>query len=331
VRRALPLVAVLAVALAWAAPAEAFQLGGTRWPGRTITFHASAPQYKDAIKVAVSAWNHSGAKIRFKRAPRRRAQLQLIYGHRGGPSGRATLGYRSPGAFVGKLVDGRRYHGAAGCGGRVRTGGKLHTVRCVYGAHVFLDRVGAEQLADPYQRNYMVVTVTHELGHVLGLRHVENTCATMSYQRFDLCPKPPFAWQIRCRPLERDDVRGAVRRYGGRVKALSAPFCDTYAPAPPPTGITARVDRFGRLAVRWTLAAGSVRAYIAIQRDTCATTPMYTVATEYIGAHPAGRYCVTLWGVDAQGRPGPPATVPVTVPAAARAGAAEPPKVGRSG
>jgi len=31
--------------------------------------------------------------------------------------------------------------------------------------------------------------------------------------------------------------------------------------------------------------------------------------------HPPGRYCVTLWGVDAQGRPGPATTLPVTVPA----------------
>jgi len=331
VRRAGLLVAVLAVALAWAAPAEAFKLGGARWPGRTITFHASAPQYKAAIKVAVRAWNTSGARIRFKRAPRRRAQLQMIYGHRGGPSGRATLGYRSTGTFVGKLMNGRRYRGPVGCGGRVRKGGKSHKVRCLHGAHVFLDHVSAAKLADPFQRNYMIVTVAHELGHVLGLRHVKDKCATMSYQRFDVCPKPPAAWQLRCRPLERDDVRGAVRRYGGRVKPLAPAFCNSYAPAPPPTGVTAGVDQFGRLVVRWALAPGSVGAHIAIQRDTCATVPMYTVATEYIGSHPAGRYCVTLWGVDAQGRPGPPTSLPVVVPAAARASAPEPPAVSRRG
>jgi hypothetical protein len=100
VRRAGLLVAALAVALGWAAPADAFKLGGARWPGRTITSHASAPQYEAAIEVAVRAWNTSGARIRFERAPKRRAQLRMIYGHRGGPraarrSGTAARGRSS--------------------------------------------------------------------------------------------------------------------------------------------------------------------------------------------------------------------------------------------
>ena len=37
----------------------------------------------------------------------------------------------------------------------------------------------------------------------------------------------------------------------------------------------------------------------------------------YIQQHPPGRYCVTLWGVDALGRPGPAPTLTVDVPATA--------------
>ena len=312
-----PAVLLAAVAaLVLASPADAARFGGQKWPTRTITYHVAAPQYEGAIQLATLAWNRSGVKIRFKRiASRRRAALHIIYGHRGGPSGRATLGYRSRSTYVGSLVNGRRYRGPVRCGGRVRKGGKLRKVRCLHGAHVFLDHVSAKKLADPYQRNYMVIAATHELGHVLGLRHRKNRCAVMSYQREDACPKPPAPWQLRCRPLERDDVKGAIMRYGGRRKPLAPAFCNSYQPAQPPVGVTAGVDQFGRLVVRWSLGAGAVRAWISVQANTCATAPQYTVDREYIQVHPPGRYCVTLWGVDAQGRQGPATTLAVTVPA----------------
>ena len=120
-------------------------------------------------------------------------------------------------------------------------------MRCQYGAHVWLDRVAAAKLADPYQRNYMVVAATHELGHVLGLRHRKNTCAIMSYEREEACPKPPVRWQLRCRPLERDDVKGAILRYGGKRKQLAPAFCNAYQPAQPPVGVTSGIDQYGRL------------------------------------------------------------------------------------
>ena len=318
-------VALLAAvaALVLAAPAGAARLGGEKWPTSSITYHVGAPQYKDAIRTATRAWNRSGVRIRFKRvASKRRAALRIIYGHRGGPSGRATLGYRSRSTYVGSLVNGRRYRGPVGCGGRVRKGGKRRKVRCLYGAHVFLDHVSAKKLADPYQRNYMVVAATHELGHVLGLRHRKNTCAIMSYEREAACPKPPARWQLRCRPLERDDVKGAILRYGGKRKKLAPAFCNAYQPAQPPVGVTSGIDQFGRLVIRWSLGAGAVRAFISVQAATCATAPQYTVDREYIQVHPPGRYCVTLWGVDAQGRPGPATTLTVDVPAAAARAAA---------
>ena len=308
-----------AAALVLASPADAYRLGGKTWPGRTITYHVAAPQYKEAIRTATRAWNRSGVRIRFKRvASKRRAALQIVYGHGGGPSGRASLGYLPRGRVARQTVGGKRFRGPVRCGQRVRAGGRLRRVRCVYGAHVWLDKVVKERRADPVWRNYMRIAATHELGHVLGLRHMKNTCAVMSYEREAACPKPPSRWQLRCRLLERDDVKGAIKRYGGKRKQPAPEFCNAYEPAQPPVGVTAGVDAFGRLVVRWSLGAGAVRAFIAVQPDTCAITPQYTVNDGvYIQQHPPGRYCVTLWGVDALGRPGPATTLTVDVPATA--------------
>lgn len=313
-----------AAALLLAAPADAARLGGKKWPTRTITYHVATPQYKAAIRTATRAWNRSGARIRFKQvASRRRALLRIVYGHGGGPSGRASLGYVAPRDVSRQTIRGKRVRlRGVRCGQRVRYRGELRRVRCQYGAHVWLDRVAAAKLADPYQRNYMVVAATHELGHVLGLRHRKDTCAIMSYEREEACPKPPVRWQLRCRPLERDDVKGAILRYGGKRKRLAPAFCNAYQPAQPPVGVTSGIDQYGRLVIRWSLGAGAVRAFISVQANTCATAPQYSVDREYIQAHPPGRYCVTLWGVDAQGRPGPATTLTVDVPAAARAAAA---------
>jgi len=319
-------VALLAAtaALLLATPADAARLGGKKWPTRTITYHVATPQYKEAIRTATRAWNRSGVRIRFKKvASRRRALLRIVHGHGGGPSGRASLGYVAPRDVSRQTIRGKRVRlRGVRCGQRVRYGGKLRRVRCQYGARVWLDRVSAARLADPFQRNYMIVAATHELGHVLGLRHRKNTCAIMSYEREEACPKPPARWQLRCRPLERDDVKGAILRYGGKRKKLAPAFCNAYQPAQPPVGVTSGIDQYGRLVIRWSLGAGAVRAFISVQASTCATAPQYSVDREYIQVHPPGRYCVTLWGVDAQGRPGPATTLTVDVPAAARAAAA---------
>ena len=151
----------------------------------------------------------------------------------------------------------------------------------------------------------------------------------MSYEREEACPKPPSRWQLRCRLLERDDVKGAIRRYGGKRKQPLAPeFCNAYEPAQPPVGAHGGAStRTARLVVRWSLGAGAVRAFIAVQLTAAPVTPQYAVNDGvYIQQHPPGRYCVTLWGVDAHGRPGPATTLTVDVPAtaarAARRGAA---------
>ena len=80
-------------------------------------------------------------------------------------------------------------------------------------------------------RYTMALVITHELGHVLGLDHEDRTCATMNTYLVDNhpenCPAAPEGKWV-CRLLRADDVRGAVRLYGGSVRPIRGPeFCST--------------------------------------------------------------------------------------------------------
>lgn len=286
-RPALLAVAVLLVA---AGPADAYSLGGKKWRQRTITYHANAPQYADAIKAAAAAWNASGVRVRFKAtSSRRRADVRIVTGpRRSGPSGDAHLGYYSR--------------------SRVRLNAFDPGTR------------------DPTWLAYaMQVVVAHELGHVLGLRHVTRPCSVMNYGRDEKCPKPPAAWQLRCRLLEPDDVRGAIRRYGGRARPYAQEFCD-YAAAPtPPEGLVMTYDPAAQVFnLSWTNAANPYLFAVqwVVQYGSCATAPTgagaQTAPGPATGVNPGagarGSYCVSMWTQDRFNRLAGPATAWVGVP-----------------
>ena len=71
---------------------------------------------------------------------------------------------------------------------------------------------------------------------MLGLDHVKR-CAIMSGFPSVYCGRPKKRWQHWCPGPKPDDVRGAIKLYGGRV-AVAPTYCDI-APVPtPPTAMT---------------------------------------------------------------------------------------------
>ena len=178
---------VVLVACALPTSASAFRLEGGRWPTATITYYNEVPAYRWAVDTAAYTWNTSGARVHFVKSSRRDAKVLL----------------------------GIRWFKVAGEASMQRLNGRI------VGA-----KVGIQSGQDRYT---MALVITHELGHVLGLDHEDRVCATMNSYLVDghpeFCPAAPDGMWI-CRLLRGDDVRGAVRLYGGAVKPIRGPeFC----------------------------------------------------------------------------------------------------------
>ena len=285
-----PVLLAVVVAFFAAIPADAASLGGKKWKQRTITYHASAPQYNEAIAAGVAAWNASGVRIRFKPvSSRRKADVRIVTGRqRSGPSGDAHLGYY------------RR--------SRVRLNA--------------FDPAGKDPA---WLAQSMRIVVAHELGHVLGLKHTFKPCSVMNYGRDEKCPKPPAPWQLRCRLLEPDDVRGALKRYGGRAKAFAPEFCDFAGPPAPPEALAIGYDPAAQaFNLSWSNPANPYLFAVqwVVQYGSCAAAPTGAGAQTAVGpatgvnpgAGAKGAYCVSMWTQDRFNRLAGPTTAWVNVP-----------------
>lgn len=318
--------AVLVAGLLAAPAAQAYKLGGKKWPTRTITYNAgAAPKHAKAIRRAVRAWNTSGVRVRFRATSRRRARLRISETPSPTHGGRATLGWASPSTITERLLDGAPLVMKGiplRCGTRFPGMGRIV---CTRGPFVKL--YAPKNREDPFVANEMAGIVAHELGHVLGLKHVGKRCALMGPQGQTRCPKPPAPWQLRCRLLEADDVRGAIRRYGGRMRPLAPEFCDA-TPAPgTPTELGASFDSAERVVhVSWRnpTTAGVSAAQVAVKPGACPPSfsdPLgvgvragrRSAASVSAGAG-SGPHCVAVRAADEFGRTGPPATTEIQVP-----------------
>src|SRR5688500_1934514 len=111
------------------------------WPDGIVTYFNASPEHEWAVRQAVGAWNASGARVRFVATAAAEAEL-LIRSDAAERcgEGRATLGY-TPQAVT------------------------------------FVFRSGSARTCDRYSAARVIA---HELGHVLGLTHLDGTCAVMN-------------------------------------------------------------------------------------------------------------------------------------------------------
>jgi hypothetical protein len=179
--------AAFLLALVCVPSAGAYTFLGGRWHTTTITYYNEVPAYTWAVDSAAYAWNTSGARVRFVKSSRRDAKVLL-----------GIQWFRPGGEALPVIRNGRIYSAKVG----IRSGIDRYT---------------------------MSLIVAHELGHVLGLGHETHVCATMNptlvVDHPQLCAAPPSGMWV-CRLLRTDDVRGAVKLYGGTVKPMrGAEFC----------------------------------------------------------------------------------------------------------
>lgn len=188
--------------------------------------------------------------------------------------------------------------------------------------------------------------IAHELGHVLGLHHEKRRCALMNpvgalYVVGTKCKRPPPG-QWGCRLLQSDDLRGAVRRYGGRVRPRRERYCPIWSAPATPTALTA-TDAPDEVTITFTPPPAPAKlarlfdpfppqSRVAIARGagTCPTQQAppvggavlepgstTTTVTLRLDKPAPGSYCFVAWTEDSFGRASglsTPARLEVTAP-----------------
>jgi hypothetical protein len=277
-----------------AGAARPYVAEGHPWPRGTIRYYNAAPDQAWAAKQAVTAWNTSGAHVRFVAVPASRADVRIEHFPRVSCTinAEATIGYTHS--------------------------GRIWIFR----------RDDASSYCNPYMA---AQALAHEFGHVLGLGHETRGCSAMnptgSLRGPELCAMAQ-PWQWRCRLLTPDDVAGAVALYGGVAAAQRGPNdCDLYRGIGSPTRLTVtptpashlfrvsfrrpastRIPAFLAARSRQTESSVAAASSTGCPADAHAfprrAWDIAVSGTEHAYLQlPTGTSCVSVWAVDSFSRP----------------------------
>ena len=292
----LPLALALLGALILAPSAEAYKRLNYKFPSRTITYYdATGSRYGKEVAAAAAAWNKSGVKVRWVKTSKGKARVPI------------RVSSKIPAA------------GLAWYFGNGR------------GMIELQPTLKKGQLTELAGRGVATQVIVHEMGHVMGLDHVTNACAIMQPVLGGGCRQSPVIWQFRCRLLEKDDLRGGVALFGGKVGKVGPEFCDAVKEPGAVSGLAAAPgaqdeDGFSGVNVTWTTPKGKELESVRIlrRRDVCPTGPddkdadnvgfetaspgQAQSVIDYSGFPVTGRYCYAAIVYGKFSRPGKIAT-----------------------
>ena len=238
--------AVVALGMAAAAPqrAEAYRLGGQVWPKRVITYRIVVPSFRPPVTAAIAQWNASGVKIRFREVRSGKADVIV-----------KTL----PVPRLPPDILPRMECGITGAAGR----GSLGYARG-FQASVLLDRRCSQTT--------LIGVAVHEFGHVLGLNHSNRRCAVMNAAGSDCADERRYLpWEYTCKVLRPDDVAGAIRRYGGRMRPMPTNRVCLGVPTPAPvSGLTVEsnpADSIAPTRITWQNPSSQALKRIVVRRN----------------------------------------------------------------
>jgi hypothetical protein len=294
----LALAAALLCALVFAPSAHAYKRLSHTFPTRTITYYdGTGGRYSKEIKAAAGAWNKSGSKVRWTKASKSKARVPIIV---------KNLPVAGLGWYFG---NGR---------GRIDLAPNIKKGQ--------LTKLAGEGVATQ--------VVVHEMGHVMGLDHETKKCAVMQPSIGLGCKRPKEIWRFRCRLLEKDDIAGGVKLFGGKIGKVGPEYCDAVKEPAAPTGLTVGPappddggETSGTTQVTWTTPKGSDLESVRVMRrkDVCPTgaddeqadlvgqdeaLPGKVQSVSDPNGFPAnGRYCYSVQAFGKFQRPGKTATV----------------------